>query len=55
MSGSRTLKTMPPAKMPTAIFVMMYATREIRDRNHRAVSEKRRSRNSGIVKTRERT
>jgi len=49
MSGSRVAKTMPPAKMPTAIFVRTYATSEMIESTQRAVGEKRRSRNSGIV------
>ncbi len=40
--------------MPTAIFVSTYATRDIRDSTQRLVGLNRRSRNSGIVKTRDR-
>jgi hypothetical protein len=50
-SGNSTLKTIPPAKIPTAIFVRIYATREIMESTVRAVPENRLSRNSGIVKT----
>ena len=51
ISGSSVPNTTPPANMPTAILVMMYATREMIESIHRAAGEKRRSRNSGIVNT----
>jgi len=53
-SGRSVPNTTPPAKMPTAILVSTYAKSEITDSTHRDAGEKRRSRNSGMVNTRER-
>ena len=53
-SGKSVAKTTPPAKIATANFVRTCAARVITDSTHRAVGEKRRPRNSGIVYTRAR-
>src|SRR5207237_7080698 len=50
-SGNRVAKTTPPAKIATANLVSTCAARVITDSTHRAVGEKRRPRNSGMVYT----
>jgi hypothetical protein len=50
-SGNNARKTTPPAKIPTAILVRIYANKEIRDRTVLACGVNLRSKNSGIVKT----
>ena len=51
ISGRRTLKTIPPANIPTAILVKTYATSDITDNTVLEAGENLRSRNSGMVKT----
>ena len=51
ISGNKTLNTMPPAKIPTAIFDTMNVMIDTIDSTYRELTENRFSKNSGMVKT----
>ena len=54
ISGSSVANTMPPAKMPTAIFDTTNPTSDTTESTYREAGEKRRSKNSGMVNTSDR-